>query len=189
MREGLYLISAGNPPRIFLATLGSIMMSLAMGKFPILKWRKLRNLVCLLCIPCLYFKIQIFTGTTTYYELVFSDDANLPYWDPSKHVVLETTPPATEERGKKSCNTRKDKDKRQNRHTCGIFIGFVQVILGEPLLKILTSLGWAVSGSGQMWLPFDYLLCFCNMKVEKENHDWHINVPVKPEGNIILEFV
>ena len=94
--------------------------------------------------PCIHhcnFKIQIVTGSTTYYELVFSDDANLPYWDPSKHVVLESTTTATEERGKKSCNTRKDKDKRQNRHTCGIFIGSVQYILGEPSFKNPDKLG------------------------------------------------
>ena len=160
-----------------------------MGKFPIPRWRKLRNLVSLLCVPLFYFKIQILTGTTTYYELVFSDDANLPYWDPSKHVVLDLTPFATEERGKKSCNTRKDKDKRQNRHTCGIFIGFVQAFLWGPSLKILTSLGWAVSGSGQLKKDVAYSLYFCNMKVEEENDDWHINVPVKPEGDSIVELV
>ena len=67
--------------------------------------------------------IQYIKGSTTYYELVFTDDENLPYWDPSMHVVLDLLP--VEEEGRKSCNTCKDRDKRQNRHTCGIFIGLV----------------------------------------------------------------
>ena len=61
-------------------------------------------------------------GTTVQYELVWTEDNSLPDWDPEKHVLLEPEPvPATQERRK--CNTRKDRDRRQNRHTCGIFIG------------------------------------------------------------------
>ena len=75
-------------------------------------------------------------GSTTYYEFVFTKDPNLPYWDPSKHVVLGHLP--VEEEGRKSCNTRKDRDKRQNQDTCGIFIGLfesdlsVNIIIGQP---------------------------------------------------------
>ena len=29
----------------------------------------------------------------------------------------------------RNCNNRKDRDKRKNRHTCGIFIGWVGYIL------------------------------------------------------------
>ena len=56
------------------------------------------------------------------YELVWTEDESLPDWDPEKHVVLESEP-VTDVQERKKCNTRKDRDKRLNRHTCGIFIG------------------------------------------------------------------
>ena len=57
------------------------------------------------------------------YNLVWSNDGDLPEWDASRHVALETEALAYN-REKRACNTRKDRDKRQNRHTCGIFIGY-----------------------------------------------------------------
>ena len=57
-----------------------------------------------------------------HYELVWSNADNLPEWDPSKYVELEAEAVPTTREGRKS-NTRKDSDKRLNRHTCGIFIG------------------------------------------------------------------
>ena len=63
-------------------------------------------------------------GSTIQYELVWSNDSSLPEFDPAKHILLEPAEsPLTKE--KRSCNTRKDRDRRQNRHTCGIFIGSV----------------------------------------------------------------
>ena len=62
------------------------------------------------------------SGSTVQYELVWSEDKNLPDWDPERHVLLDPVPlPVNPER--RQCNTRKDRDRRQNRHTCGIFIG------------------------------------------------------------------
>ena len=58
------------------------------------------------------------------FDLVWSKDGDLPVWDASRHVALEAEDvPKSQE--KRACNTRKDRDKRQNRHTCGIFIGYV----------------------------------------------------------------
>ena len=62
-------------------------------------------------------------GSTVHYELVWTEDDSLPDWDPEKHILLQEPEPAPASRDKRSCNTRKDRDRRQNRHTCGIFIG------------------------------------------------------------------
>ena len=78
--------------------------------------------------------LTISLGSTVHYELVWSDDSQLPDWDPEKHLVLGADPvpkTVTGDQERRSCNTRKDRDKRQNRHTCGIFIGLV--ILREML--------------------------------------------------------
>lgn len=62
-------------------------------------------------------------GTALEYQLVWSGDDNLSEWVP-EHEIFDLDkaelPTSTEAR---SCNTRKDRDKRKNRHTCGIFIG------------------------------------------------------------------
>ena len=62
-------------------------------------------------------------GSTVQYELVWTEDESLPDWDPEKHILLQEPEPAPASQEKRSCNTRKDRDRRQNRHTCGIFIG------------------------------------------------------------------
>ena len=97
------------------------MERLARASFPTPKSRKSRHLVLIMIKKHIYF-ILFLPGSTVHYELVFSDDPDLPFWDPSEHVVLEAAP-VVEEQDRRSCNTRKDRDKRQNRHTCGIFIG------------------------------------------------------------------
>ena len=61
-------------------------------------------------------------GSAQQYQLVWDGDDNLSEWVPQKDIInLEDAevPSATE----RNCNTRKDRDKRKNRHTCGIFIG------------------------------------------------------------------
>ena len=70
-------------------------------------------------------KIEIFNyaGSTVQYDLVWSKDENLPVWDSEKHIQLEAEAEPVLVSKSKSCNTRKDRDRRQNRHTCGIFIG------------------------------------------------------------------
>ena len=60
-------------------------------------------------------------GSVSYYELVWSEDASLPVWDPLKHALIDMD--VVEVSEDRHCNTRKDRDKRLNRHTCGIFIG------------------------------------------------------------------
>ena len=62
-------------------------------------------------------------GTALEYKLVWSGDDNLTEWVPEHEIIdLDKAEiPSTLEA--RACNTRKDRDKRKNRHTCGIFIG------------------------------------------------------------------
>ena len=60
-------------------------------------------------------------GSVSQYEHFWSNSEDLPLWDPQQHVLIE--PAEIELVQDRVCNTRKDRDKRQNRHTCGIFIG------------------------------------------------------------------
>ena len=62
-------------------------------------------------------------GSALEYKLVWSGDDNLTEWVPEHEIIdldKAEIPSSTEAR---ACNTRKDRDKRKNRHTCGIFIG------------------------------------------------------------------
>ena len=63
-------------------------------------------------------------GTTLQYQLVWEGDDNLTEWVPEKDIfdLNDAEVPTTGE--SRSCNTRKDRDRRKNRHTCGIFIGY-----------------------------------------------------------------
>ena len=63
-------------------------------------------------------------GSTVQYDLVWSQDKNLPDWNSAQYTELEDVPSTTDQNSEgRNCNTRKDRDRRQNRHTCGIFIG------------------------------------------------------------------
>lgn len=96
-------------------------MRLVMVNYLLQKSKKPGNMVSFNKNKQFHLNLKIL-GSTVQYDLVWSRDKNLPDWDAEKLVVLETgSLPASKE--KRACNTRKDKDKRQNRHTCGIFIG------------------------------------------------------------------
>ena len=93
-------------------------------------------------------------GSATQYELVWSGDDNLREWVPEHDLIDldEAEVPVAETR---NCNTRKDKDKRKNRHTCGIFIGYFylqQVYLG--------SIGLTVSLVGIKEMIILYFSCW-----------------------------
>ena len=86
-------------------------------------------------------------GSATQYELVWSGDDNLREWVPEQDLINldEAEVPVSETR---NCNTRKDKDKRKNRHTCGIFIGYFYFnrFWGRVYLKQYKVLGSFVTG-------------------------------------------
>ena len=61
-------------------------------------------------------------GSVVQYQLVWEGEDGLTEWVPAEDILNldEAEVPAPEAR---SCNTRKDRDRRKNRHTCGMFIG------------------------------------------------------------------
>ena len=63
-------------------------------------------------------------GSATQYQLVWDGENNLSEWVAEKHMIDLDSAEVPISKEKRHCNTRKDRDKRKNRHTCGIFIGY-----------------------------------------------------------------
>ena len=62
-------------------------------------------------------------GTSVQFQLVWDEDESLTEWVLEKEFFDLQLPELPESSETRTCNTRKDKDRRKNRHTCGIFIG------------------------------------------------------------------
>ena len=56
---------------------------------------------------------------------MWDGDNNLSEWVPEEQIIDLDTAEVPTTREARTCNTRKDRDKRKNRHTCGIFIGYI----------------------------------------------------------------
>ena len=69
------------------------------------------------------FKSIILAGSAKQYQLVWDGDNNLSEWVPEDQIIDLDTAEVPTSKEARTCNTRKDRDKRKNRHTCGIFIG------------------------------------------------------------------
>ena len=77
-------------------------------------------------------------GSTIQHKLSWdTNDESLEIWIPEKHIELRFEK-IEEDR---NCNTKKDKDKRQNRWTAGIFIGKDNWIISRlPILYYYTTI-------------------------------------------------
>ena len=67
--------------------------------------------------------ILTLVGNAKQYQLVWDGDNNLSEWVPEDQIIDLDTAEVPTSKEARTCNTRKDRDKRKNRHTCGIFIG------------------------------------------------------------------
>ena len=67
--------------------------------------------------------ILTLVGSAKQYQLVWDGDNNLSEWVPEDQIIDLDTAEVPTSKEARMCNTRKDRDKRKNRHTCGIFIG------------------------------------------------------------------
>ena len=65
----------------------------------------------------------MFSCTALQYQLVWDGEDNLTEWVPESEIIDLDKAEVPSSGETRNCNTRKDRDKRKNRHTCGIFIG------------------------------------------------------------------